>query len=89
VTSLQAVLTKVAELAEAPDSARLSALDSLNKSDGPIQQCQAELEGLVAKLDPMLGRDRMRQFGLRALKWPFSSKDVDKVITTIERTTIY
>src|SRR5437773_9495870 len=61
VTSLQVVLTKVAELADTPGSAKLSILNLLNQSDGPIQQCQTELVGLVAKLDPGQGKDK--QFG--------------------------
>lgn len=27
----------------------------------------------------------MRQFGLRALKWPFSSKDTQAIVATLER----
>jgi ankyrin repeat domain-containing protein 50 len=85
ITSLQTVLTKVADLANAPDAAKLSTLDLLNQPDGPAQQCLTELITLAAKLNPGQGKDTMKQFGLRALKWPFSSKDVDKTITTIER----
>lgn len=85
ITSLQTVLTKVADLANAPDAAKLSTLGLLNQPDGPAQQCLTELITLAAKLSPGQGKDTMKQFGLRALKWPFSSKDVDKTITTIER----
>jgi hypothetical protein len=85
ITSLQTVLTKVADLANAPSAAELSTLGLLNQPDGPVQQCLAELIKLAAKLNPVQGKDTMKQFGLRALKWPFSSKDVDKAITTIER----
>lgn len=85
ITSLQTVLTKVADLANAPDAAKLSTLGLLNQPDGPAQQCLKELITLAAKLNPGQGKDTMKQFGLRALKWPFSSKDVDKAITTIER----
>jgi hypothetical protein len=85
VTSLQDVLTNVADLAEDPGSAKLSILGLLNQQDGPVQQCQKDLLGLVAKLETGQGKDKMKQFGLRALKWPLSSKDVDKVLTTIGR----
>jgi hypothetical protein len=91
LTFLQDVLANVADLAaEDQDSANASTLGLLNQPDGPLQQCQRDLEGLVAKLDPGDEKDgarkgKMKQFGWRALKWPFSSKDVDKLLTTIGR----
>ena len=85
ITSLQTVLTKVADLANAPDVAELSTLGLLNQPDGPVQQCLTELIKLAAKLNPGQGKDTMKQFGLRALKWPFISKDVDKAIKAIGR----
>jgi hypothetical protein len=75
----------VADLANAPNAANVSTLGLLNQPDGPVQQCLTELIKLAAKLNPGQGKDTMKQFGLRALKWPFSSKDVDKAIATIER----
>jgi hypothetical protein len=85
VISLQDVLTNVADLVEDPGSAKLSILSLLNQQDGPVQQCQKGLIGLVAKLEIGQGNNKMKQFGLRALKWPFSKQDVDKVLTTIGR----
>ncbi|KAI9853595.1 MAG: hypothetical protein M1813_002050 [Trichoglossum hirsutum] len=85
VTSLQDVLASVKDLADAPGSTKLPILVLLNKPDGPVQQCTTELEGLTAKLELKQGKDRMKQFGLRALKWPFSSRDIDKVIKNIGR----
>jgi hypothetical protein len=85
VTSLQDVLTNVTDLADAPGSAKLSVLDLLNQPDGLIQQCRTELKGLATKLDTEQGKDHMRKFGLRALKWPFGRKDVDKTISVIRR----
>src|SRR2546421_5212303 len=66
LTSLQDILTNVVDLADAPGSAKLSILGLLNKPDGPLEQCRAELIELTAKLEQ--GDDKMRQFGLRALK---------------------
>lgn len=85
VTSLQDVLTNVADLADAPSSAQLSILNLLNQVDGPVQQCRAQLTELAAKLEPGQGKNKMKQFGLRALKWPFSSKDVEKAVVAIGR----
>jgi ankyrin repeat domain-containing protein 50 len=85
MTSLQDVLTNVADLADAPSSANLSILNLLNQVDGPVEQCRAQLTELVAKLEPGQGKNKMKQLGLRALKWPFSSKDVEKTVVAIGR----
>ena len=85
ITSLQDVLTHVADLAEDPGSANPSILSLLDQQNGPVQQCQKDLKGLVLKLEPGQENNKMKQFGLRALKWPFSSKDVEKLLTTIGR----
>jgi hypothetical protein len=85
VTSLQDVLTNIRDLADAPGSAKLSILDLLNQPDGLIQQCRTELEGLATKLNTGQGKHHMMQFGSRALRWPFSGKDVDKTISVIRR----
>jgi Fungal N-terminal domain of STAND proteins len=87
MTSLQDVLTHVKELGDSLSAAELSSLKLLNQPNGPLERCQAELEKLFVKLEaganPSDGK--MKQFGLRALKWPFSSKDVQKIITHIEK----
>jgi hypothetical protein len=85
VMSLEDVLTNVADLAEDPGSAKLSILSLLNQHDGPVEQCREDLVGLVANLEPGQGKNKMKQLGLRALKWPFSRKDVEKLLTTIGR----
>src|SRR5213592_2518971 len=72
ITALQNVLTKVADLANTSDSAKLSTLDLLNQPDGPAQQCLTQLITLAAKINPGERKDAMKRFGLRALKWPFS-----------------
>ena len=83
--SLQDVLTHVADLAEDPGLANPSTLNLLNQQNSPVQQCQKDLEELVVKLEHGQGNNKMRQFGFRALKWPFSSKDVEKLLATIGR----
>ena len=84
-TSLQDVLVDLKDLVDSPNTTKLPVLDRLNQVDGPVQQCQEQLKELVSRLEPREGPNRMRKFGMRALKWPFSSKDVDKVIATIKR----
>ena len=85
ITALQDVLVNVADLTDDPKSASLKALASISRKDGPLQVCQSELLALAARLDPGEERGRMRQFGMRALKWPFSSKEVDKILDSIGR----
>ncbi|KAF4895134.1 Kinesin light chain [Colletotrichum fructicola] len=52
---------------------------------GSIRACIADLERLETKLNPNPARTAMRRLGLRALKWPFSSKEVDQVLSSLER----
>ena len=85
VISLQDVLTSVADLPKAPSSTNQSTLRLLSQPNGPLQRCQIDLEKLVVDLNPGPEHDKMKQFGSRALQWPFNSKAVDKAITTIER----
>jgi hypothetical protein len=83
VTSLQDVITDVRDLAEDPSLSRRSVFNHLNQHDGPVQQCERDLRKLLAQLEVGEGENKMRQFGLRALKWPFSSKDIDKRLKVI------
>ena len=82
VTSFHNVLMKVQELADGPKAIRLPASNSLA---GGIQQGASELEDLRNRLDLGQGRRAMRRLGLRALKWPFTSKEVDKHVEMLGR----
>jgi hypothetical protein len=85
VTSLRDVLINVKDLTDTPGLTKLSTLELLNKNDGLLQQCLADLTKLVKKLEQGQEEGKMKQFGIRALKWPFRKKEVDKAITVIER----
>jgi ankyrin repeat domain-containing protein 50 len=85
VSSLHDVLENIAEMADSPSAAKLSTLDLLTKPDGPMELCQTELEMLKAKLDTGHGEGKMKRFGLRAWKWPFTSKDVKATLVIIGR----
>jgi len=37
------------------------------------------------RLEKALGKDKMKKFGMRALKWPFDKKEVDDAVAVIER----
>ncbi|KAH9204133.1 hypothetical protein DL95DRAFT_398746, partial [Leptodontidium sp. 2 PMI_412] len=82
VTSLQDVMYDVKDLAEDPNSSKRSVFSRLNQDNGPAQQCKRDLKLLVEQLE-LGGENEMRRFGLRALKWPFSSKDIDKRLQVI------
>jgi ankyrin repeat domain-containing protein 50 len=60
IISLQSVLIQIADLADARGSSELSNLDVLNQPNGPVQQCQAELIALAAKLNSEQGKDKIR-----------------------------
>ena len=80
VTTLENILIDLRDLVDTPDGTKLPILDT------SLKQCQSTLEELVRKLEKAAGKDKMmNQFGWRALKWPFNSKDIQKAIETIER----
>jgi hypothetical protein len=85
ITSLQDVLSNVIDLADDSGPSPSRVLGLLNQKHGPIQQCQQELEDLAARLELREDKSRMREFGLRALKWPLSVKEVDNILVAIGR----
>ena len=85
IFSLQSVLSKVADLANAPGSAKLYVFRLLDQPHGPIQQCETELNALATRLKSTQGTENVRHFGVRAMKWPLSSRDVDKAVTAVGR----
>jgi hypothetical protein len=85
VLALRNILRKLEDLKQEPGSAKLATLNLLNKPGGAVEKCLEELKELATRLDPGQGDSAMRRVGWRALKWPFSSKDVDKKILIMER----
>lgn len=85
MTSLQDVLVNVADLADTPGSEKLAVLRLLEKPDGPLKLCEKALTTLLEKLQSGSGKEKMRQFGIRALKWPFNNKEVMSIIAMIGR----
>ena len=84
VTNIKSILEDLQQLvdkqgSQLPSTHRL--LESLN-------ECQQQLQGLEgrlkANLEPSGHRKAMRTLGFRALKWPFTSKEVEKVIQYLE-----
>jgi Fungal N-terminal domain of STAND proteins len=82
VTDIKTVLEKIKQLLDGRDRARLSTTYELSDL---LKECFRELEELKAELEPGKTRKAMSRFGVRALKWPFTSKQVEKVISSLER----
>ena len=81
-TRLEKTLQHICQLLESPSGERLAASQSLRDA---VQECTSELKRLDEQLDPGKGRKPMSHFGLRALKWPLKSKDVDHIVMSLDR----
>jgi hypothetical protein len=75
------ILEKIKELLDSRDKPRLSITHSLSDL---LKRCLRELGDLKVKLDPGKTHKTMSRIGFRALKWPFTSKQVDKIVSTLE-----
>jgi hypothetical protein len=76
------VLQEIQKQAKNPSVTRLPLSDS---STTAIEKSLSNLKELEEKLTPNKGGRLMKRVGLRALKWPLTSKEVDKYITKLER----
>jgi hypothetical protein len=81
VSAIRDVLDQLRKASDGSSSKPLQLSEDTRRA---IQQCQFDLNKLRDQLEPKRTRKAMSRFGLRALKWPFSSKQVDKEITTLE-----
>jgi len=82
VNDVKDVLGEVQQLLDGRDKTRLSATNKLLDS---FKECFLQLEELKTRLDPGKTRKAMSRFGVRALKWPFTSKEVEKIVASLER----
>lgn len=82
VEEIHSVLQKVQALAKGPEAARLPASDP---AVAAIEHSLREIKELEYQLNPKMGGKMMRRVGRRALKWPFTSKQMDEHITKLER----
>ncbi|KAH8656451.1 hypothetical protein BGZ61DRAFT_372184 [Ilyonectria robusta] len=67
------------------DNLNDQALATSRKLVDSVDGCTSELVQLQSRLDPGKARKAMRRFGLRALKWPFDSKEVSDIVSNLER----
>jgi hypothetical protein len=83
-TSLGYIAESVQRLLKVPQESRLATTEKL---DLALKEGRIELEQLQLQLSPGKGKTVMRRFGLGALKWPFSSKDLEKRVQDLSRYT--
>jgi hypothetical protein len=81
VSDITHILDKLRQLLDSQDKTCLSSTYGLLDS---LRQCLRDLEDVKAKLEPGKSRKAISRFGFRALKWPFTSKEVDKIVSTLE-----
>jgi len=82
VGGLEKVLEEVNQLRYGLDGTTLSASQRLFDA---ISDCYSRLNFLGKRLKPGKTRKAMSRLGIRALRWPFECKEVDKIIHELER----
>ncbi|KAF2688262.1 vegetative incompatibility protein HET-E-1 [Lentithecium fluviatile CBS 122367] len=85
VNDIKNVLGELQRLLQ-QDKSQLSATHPLLES---LQECSQELEGLEAKLrvksEPSQCRKVMQRFGVRALRWPLTSNEVETIVASLQQ----
>lgn len=81
VEDIRDILRELERLLDGPDKTRLSATDKLVAS---LEECLGRLQELETQLTPGKTRKAMSRWGARALKWPFKSKEVEKIVASLE-----
>ena len=82
VSDIQNILREVRQLLDGPDKPLLSATNKLSDS---LKECFLQLQELKTQLKPRKTRKVMSRFGLQALQWPFTSKEVEKLVANLEK----
>ncbi|KAH7200625.1 hypothetical protein BKA60DRAFT_469988 [Fusarium oxysporum] len=82
VAAFQDTTEKLKALLEGPRGKELKASQQLVSA---IEDGHSTLGKVEQRLRPSTGRKAMSRFGMRALKWPFESKDVEGTIEKLER----
>ena len=84
VSNLKDATESVQKLLEGPTGTRLKSSQKLLVALG---DSRSQLGRVEQKLDPGRARKAMRRMGLRALKWPFESKDAERMVQDLARCT--
>ena len=81
VSDINDVFGQVKQLLDGRDKTLLSATHNLSDS---LKECLLELEELKTQLEPGKTRKSMSRFGVRALQWPFTSKQVEMHVVRLK-----
>jgi hypothetical protein len=82
LVGLQDVLKRLETLLRRPDSASLTARPDISRA---LDDCQDQLNKLHKRLNLGKTQKAFSRFGVRALRWPFESKEAEKIIANLER----
>jgi hypothetical protein len=82
VENLNDVLKDCNNLLDGPNGPKL---ESSQKLRNALKESSSHLKCLASKLELGIGRKTMSHLGIRALRWPFTSKDVDKIISSLKQ----
>jgi len=82
VTDIKNVVEKFQQLLDKHEKSQLS---TTRKMVDSLKECRQQLQGLKDQLKPSRSRRAMQQVGIRALKWPFTSKQVEKMVLSLEQ----
>lgn len=85
VKNLKAILESVQQLFDGPAGVESGVFQKLIH---PLEDGHSRLKSLEQKLCPKPATKVMSRVGLRALKWPFQRKEVDKIIQDLGRCTM-
>ena len=81
VSNIKDLFGQVEQLLDGRDKTMRSATHNLSDS---LKECLLQLEELKTQLEPGKTRKAMSRIGVRALKWPFTSKEIEKYIASLE-----
>ncbi|KAF2738129.1 hypothetical protein EJ04DRAFT_429802 [Polyplosphaeria fusca] len=62
-----------------------SQLSTTREMVDSLKECYQQLQDLKVQLELSRGRKAMRRVGIQALKWPFTSKQVEKMVVSLEQ----
>jgi hypothetical protein len=83
---LETTLQGAQRLLESPNGKKLQTSQGLGNG---LTDCFSQLSELQSrlekKLNPGSARKAMSRIGFRALKWPFESKEIDRIIENLEQ----
>jgi len=82
VEDVKGILEKIIKLLDGPGNARLPTTDTLSV---PLKQFFEVLQRIKTDLEPGTARKTMKQFGFRALKWPYTSEGVEEMVARLEK----